>query len=284
MGDLRYRPLRFIPTRVGNTLTIFATGAPRPGSSPHAWGTPVHVCPVDETGRFIPTRVGNTLRPIYLSPATPVHPHTRGEHLRALPVEAVALGSSPHAWGTPDHNLSKDTSGWFIPTRVGNTAAFPEHTRPGPVHPHTRGEHRSSSIQILLVSGSSPHAWGTLSLTGSPRLRCRFIPTRVGNTIAAPQRSGTSTVHPHTRGEHTIMPPSTRRDRGSSPHAWGTPMFGNLWAANRRFIPTRVGNTRYRVAPRSAGAVHPHTRGEHSLAPFRMPTSTGSSPHAWGTR
>ena len=52
----------------------------------------------------------------------------------------------------------------------------------------------------------------------------------------------------------------------------------------RRFIPTRVGNTRTATAVLVFFTVHPHTRGEHSHA---LPNNTdlcGSSPHAWGTR
>ncbi len=53
----------------------------RPGSSPHAWGTPVDQLVNRVTQRFIPTRVGNTEYNVNAKGMVPVHPHTRGEHL-----------------------------------------------------------------------------------------------------------------------------------------------------------------------------------------------------------
>ena len=51
-----------------------------------------------------------------------------------------------------------------------------------------------------------------------------------------------------------------------------------------RFIPTRVGNTRSDSENASAVTVHPHTRGEHNTWASRKARTSGSSPHAWGTR
>ena len=70
------------------------------GSSPHAWGTLI----VDEQEgndeRFIPTCVGNSSDSGVGFPSTTVHPHMRGELVRAVAVPSTATGSSPHAWGT----------------------------------------------------------------------------------------------------------------------------------------------------------------------------------------
>ena len=92
--------LRFIPTRMGNTLKVFPKTCGRTvhphthgehkattafntglnGSSPHAWGTQIIVNEIGADCRFIPTRMGNTRE--HLSPFnhSAVHPHTHGEH------------------------------------------------------------------------------------------------------------------------------------------------------------------------------------------------------------
>jgi len=52
----------------------------------------------------------------------------------------------------------------------------------------------------------------------------------------------------------------------------------------RRFIPTRVGNTRSPCPSPGRAAVHPHARGEHPEAMQKTLSESGSSPRAWGTR
>ena len=50
-----------------------------------------------------------------------------------------------------------------------------------------------------------------------------------------------------------------------------------------RFIPTYVGNTRYRFLLRSPTTVHPHVCGEHLRRNTRRSSGRGSSPRMWGT-
>src|SRR5688572_20128935 len=111
-------------------------------------------------------------------------------------------GSSPLAWGTPLPPHSPQAQARFIPTRVGNTH---ERKREGgelTVHPHSRGEHFGSLVFRAANIGSSPLAWGTRTSIRWVRMRSRFIPTRVGNTISTELRSWAMSVHPHSRGEH----------------------------------------------------------------------------------
>jgi len=49
-----------------------------------------------------------------------------------------------------------------------------------------------------------------------------------------------------------------------------------------RFIPTNVGNTNISCPYRSAGAVHPHERGEYTRRIYSCCESAGSSPRTWG--
>ena len=55
------------------SITIFA------GSSPHAWGTELHLGLANLINRFIPTCVGNWHERIFKKWGAAVHPHMRGE-------------------------------------------------------------------------------------------------------------------------------------------------------------------------------------------------------------
>jgi len=214
---------RFIPTRVGNTLAGDSAGdtdsvhphtrgehfmchensLTKTGSSPHAWGTQT--------------------RPSPAARRNSVHPHTRGEHPTFISNNNLTIGSSPHAWGTRMAWTGRRWRLRFIPTRVGNTKLTDASATAKTVHPHTRGEHVGEVGVRRQVRGSSPHAWGTRPWPATPPLCPRFIPTRVGNTPLVCPVPGGYSVHPHTRGEHSLRIQRDRAGCGSSPHAWGTP-------------------------------------------------------------
>ena len=130
---------RFIPACAGNTTSIVRRMRPRPGSSPHARGTPR------------PTRRRRRARP--------VHPRMRGEHATSALLRRRRFGSSPHARGTRPRARRVEPVLRFIPACAGNTAirrdwsdrvrrfipACAGNTRRpwrsrSPVHPRMRGE------------------------------------------------------------------------------------------------------------------------------------------------
>ena len=213
------------------------------GSSPHAWGTRSDLMIGQHERRFIPTRMGNTPTRQEKRPCAPVHPHTHGEHIESHPRRQLRNGSSPHAWGTPHRQEAVCEVKRFIPTRMGNTFIYAPYFISAPVHPHTHGEHQFPTRSQTPVSGSSPHAWGTHGHKPDWPLDDRFIPTRMGNTVCRRRRILPTPVHPHTHGEHGIIPRGAVEIDGSSPHAWGTRNPAEPTAADYRFIPTRMGNT-----------------------------------------
>ena len=111
----------------------------------------------------------------------------------------------------------------FIPTRVGNTPGSSAPKGAGPVHPHACGEYSMTAMSMPKASGSSPRVWGILQIKQAGLLAQRFIPTRVGNTLASYYRTSRAPVHPHACGEYLVL-------RG-------------VFFKKARFIPTRVGNT-----------------------------------------
>ncbi len=235
--------IRFIPTRVGNTLYSASSIIRLPGSSPRAWGTRYPRLGGGLGIRFIPTRVGNTVRRCRSRTRSPVHPHARGEHVDQQHQSPSRIGSSPRAWGTLAFNRSHPPIFRFIPTRVGNTSTEVPRINPRPVHPHARGEHGTALVKVVIITGSSPRAWGTQALSQRRAGVARFIPTRVGNTG---RLHGAAVEY-----------------SGSSPRAWGTRSVYIQHRNMYRFIPTRVGNTKRFANVCSPSPVHPHARGEH---------------------
>ena len=149
-------------------------------------------------------------------------------------------------WGTPEHTLLRPLGGRFIPTHVGNTISILTYLTITSVHPHACGEHILYPRFFRLFFGSSPRMWGTRRGPPGLPVRCRFIPTHVGNTPKCPKAPRGLSVHPHACGEHVEVRLDYFGELGSSPRMWGTPQLAGLAALPVRFIPTHVGNTQSR--------------------------------------
>ena len=182
LSKLGIRIRKFIPTCVGNSSTPEPRTTPSSvhphmrgelkfsplakllvsDSSPRAWRTPVDLPPEVFPVRFIPTCVGNS-------------PLSSDDVM-------VHVGSSPHAWETRSRPLRRSPPRRFIPTCVGNSAQVLFCEVRSPVHPHMRGELMTPSCSRLTSAGSSPHAWGTRTISSSRSRVLRFIPTCVGNS------------------------------------------------------------------------------------------------------
>ncbi len=135
----------------------------------------------------------------------------------------------------------------------------------------------------MVRSGSSPRTWGTRCVGASVHQHARFIPTHVGNAFPEPGSISSMPVHPHARGERQCSVAGLGAWSGSSPRTWGTPGRPSLCCRPARFIPTHVGNAVSRQGVRGPVAVHPHARGERSIARPSAWIRCGSSPRTWGT-
>ena len=234
---------RFIPTRVGNTVS-WLTIATASTVHPHASG---------EHASYLITSFidcGSS-------------PREWGTHVSCHNPYAVTAGSSPREWGTRQRVSAEKRYPRFIPTRVGNTPEVTPAATARPVHPHASGEHRNVSPELPAHIGSSPREWGTLPISGQRDVGIRFIPTRVGNTSPSLRIEARNAVHPHASGEHASTTSRFLSMRGSSPREWGTHLRDQLVVYPLRFIPTRVGNTTRRTSSTVQFGVHPHASGEH---------------------
>ena len=295
---------RFIPTRVGNTQRWHGLGCYHPvhphacgeyrlkrqrehhqrGSSPRVWGILQSRRGGVPRWRFIPTRVGNTMLARTCRHQPAVHPHACGEYACNPTIGRNRCGSSPRVWGILKYSSRCQTMGRFIPTRVGNTKALLNNPLGSTVHPHACGEYAAICYLRAVCDGSSPRVWGIRNgeyhFHGTPR----FIPTRVGNTYAGWCLHYRGSVHPHACGEYRSVPKSSRYRVGSSPRVWGIRFAVAGLNVTQRFIPTRVGNTRWEKGTRWRTSVHPHACGEYIMSTHNGEDNPGSSPRVWGIR
>jgi hypothetical protein len=86
-----------------------------------------------------------------------VHP---GSSLRSPPDR----GSSPHARGPLVDVVGQLVIGRIIPACAGSTAFFEDVCSGKKDHPRMRGVHTKSLYQLIIITGSSPHARGPLFL------------------------------------------------------------------------------------------------------------------------
>ena len=192
-------------------------------------------------------------------------------------------GSSPHARGTLAVVPLDPVVVRFIPACAGNADRKTRWMSASPVHPRIRGERRAERGRTGSLGGSSPHARGTRHEDDYVQRTLRFIPACAGNAHALHPRNAPTTVHPRMRGERSQNRQPTGSIRGSSPHARGTPIDGQLSFEKRRFIPACAGNALNIRSLAGSTSVHPRMRGERLNGDGRLADSTGSSPHARGT-
>ena len=176
---------RFIPTRVGTTNVVAASilaiavhphacgdyafcirdRVVEAGSSPRVWGLLLAQLIFALLHRFIPTRVGTTPAARSAVVNVAVHPHACGDY--------VVEDSSYRM-------LYR-----FIPPRVGTTGTEGAGEVVESVHPHACGDYAPSSTCLSPIYGSSPRVWGLRDRLDGVHPCDRFIPTRVGTTLAS---------------------------------------------------------------------------------------------------
>ena len=171
----------------------------------------------------------------------------------------------------------------LIPAFAGNTLWCAWEMWIAWAHPRIRGEHSSAMVDLLDRSGSSPHSRGTLMQHFEMRPRFGLIPAFAGNTAPTVWAGRHRGAHPRIRGEHGARATACFNFDGSSPHSRGTPDGGLTDEHRAGLIPAFAGNTRWRLAGRSAPRAHPRIRGEHVAFLSGATGYEGSSPHSRGT-
>ena len=164
------RSMRFIPTYVGHTVSVYSHVGSLP-VHPHLCGAYAPPSSKKCTGtRFIPTYVGHTPLCPCCAAFNAVHPHIRGAYSASFRKHTTWNGSSPHTWGTRFRHGGGKRHGRFIPTYVGHTTFSVSIMSASSVHPHIRGAYET-----------------TLDRNHED---LRFIPTYVGHTLDRRKKNG----------------------------------------------------------------------------------------------
>ena len=109
-----------------------------------------------------------------------------------------------------------------------------------------RGDNVFENSSVLIVFGTPPHAWGQCEGCSYRLHYGRYTPTCVGTMYYMVVKYGTTTVHPHMRGDNIFIVMSITIYYGTPPHAWGQYSLE---------LSISTWNT-----------VHPHMRGDNKLA------------------
>ena len=191
-------------------------------------------------------------------------------------------GSPPRTWGQLAMLERERQPERFTPTHVGTTGRSRSASCPTSVHPHARGDNRSSFAAPPRSSGSPPRTWGQRDLAHQHGAPVRFTPTHVGTTDVGHRGSPRKPVHPHARGDNLTAFVNPTCAFGSPPRTWGQHEPRRPLDRRVRFTPTHVGTTRAWFVPRPLHAVHPHARGDNSLEDTVGALALGSPPRTWG--
>ena len=214
--------------------------------------------------------------------ALSVHPHGRGDNETWWPNVYGTFGSPPRAWGQCNFGISPRFCRRFTPTGVGTIARFGTVGDGDAVHPHGRGDNVRYVSERIDRRGSPPRAWG--QSLDSPDLCCysRFTPTGVGTIAGRCSGSASPPVHPHGRGDNGSITSQSITYGGSPPRAWGQSPRRLTWRCRRRFTPTGVGTIADCAQANPLHTVHPHGRGDNTIAKVNGSIIAGSPPRAWG--
>ena len=170
----------------------------------------------------------------------------------------------------------------YTPTRVGTTRLTLFYRNQKPVHPHSRGDNRSSGHTSIGHGGTPPLAWGQPNFCAVGSRIGRYTPTRVGTTHDPAEAPDHSEVHPHSRGDNRCRSESAAAWRGTPPLAWGQLDIHVIDVLRTRYTPTRVGTTKQRIHAWRNWEVHPHSRGDNSGCRSGKVRIFGTPPLAWG--
>ena len=132
----------------GERLMVTTNRRMYDGSSPHARGTLRRREIEIEEDRFIPACAGNARASLFQWAGMSVHPRMRGERYPALESVSRAPGSSPHARGTHQNDVTDRGIYRFIPACAGNAGLLHLRRRAVTVHPRMRGERRVTADSI----------------------------------------------------------------------------------------------------------------------------------------
>ena len=192
-----------IPACAGNTTPLGQWPRPMPGSSPHARGTPNRHQSLSTRSRDHPRMRGeHRRRHGRRRPPEGIIPACAGNTKHSDQYGAFIEGSSPHARGTRRCRRSTGFSKRDHPRMRGEHEHDDQQVRAEDgIIPACAGNTRTPGLVKTPMTGSSPHARGTQSVT--------------------PEGALTGEDHPRMRGEHSEQPSGVNLQFGIIPACAG---------------------------------------------------------------
>ena len=176
-----------------------------------------------------------------------IHSHSRGINFEKIVPNVTLPDSFPLAWDKHSEASCAICTTRFIPTHAGQALSFPRIIPVGTIHSHSRGTDFLDTKNRRFRTDSFPLAWDRHEIEAEAKPTLRFIPTRVGQTGVRPVHTYLRTIHSHSRGTDPTCESHPVVWSDSFPLAWDRLDERSNHQLLKRFIPTRVGQTR---APR----------------------------------
>ena len=206
------------------------------------------------------------------------HPRGCGEHVCHWSTWVHPSGSSPRMRGAPTATFAHSLGQRIITADAGSTSPSTA-SPPCPAdHPRGCGEHRFLYVLLTVSRGSSPRMRGARAERGGYRPAGGIIPADAGSTMSILMPLTPVQDHPRGCGEHVDRIVGQREFEGSSPRMRGAPDGAQLERWQDGIIPADAGSTPVAGRLDIEAGDHPCGCGEHTLLPFALATSGGSSP------
>ena len=296
------RPIRIIPARAGQTISLSGTlrrraDHPRAcganqrraffrrfqhGSSPRVRGKLRDCAWFSAEPRIIPARAGQTCRGVACICIEPDHPRACGANVSAMDLLRFALGSSPRVRGKRSWRRSTPIAPRIIPARAGQTSGHPAWSVPGTDHPRACGANASGPNGPVGAFGSSPRVRGKLVVFVAFCFTCRIIPARAGQTLGRSLENNSKPDHPRACGANSNPAAPKKRNGGSSPRVRGKRLAGIATVHFGRIIPARAGQTVFRRQTYRPVPDHPRACGANAAVRRSFMIPSGSSPRVRG--
>ena len=148
--------------------------------------------------------------------------------------------------------------------------------------PHGRGDGPRTHPFIVMMTDSSPRAWGWSAPPRSDATEHGLFPTGVGMVRPLTKSVPVGSALPHGRGDGPRRHSSHVCSSSSSPRAWGWSGHSTRPIPDQTLFPTGVGMVRRLRLGLTWGLPLPHGRGDGPKERENDNPSQHSSPRAWG--
>ncbi len=193
-------------------------------------------------------------------------------------------GLSPRARGSPDARREHRQAGGSIPAGAGKPYPHSHLQFMARVYPRGRGEAATRTGDDVFLTGLSPRARGSHSLSRSGSASRGSIPAGAGKPIAEVEAVVVRWVYPRGRGEAVYVFHDDGKLWGLSPRARGSRTASVACRARLGSIPAGAGKPSCALGVHRLARVYPRGRGEAEVLGDHQEHSTGLSPRARGSR